>query len=198
MWRLGVKANSVTEVLRMRRFSSIVVSGAGAQHMADGGAIGPPLDTTSTFAPWCCRAHGRARSSRRPGSRRSWACRPARTPLHPGAKAVAQQAEVVAVHLGRVGPARAARMDGRDRLASLSYSLSPGQGSTSSAAPRRGLRRCPARSARWRLQRAGDDGVEGMPRSRQYSPSRPALAVPQFAELVVVVAPKVACPWRTR
>jgi len=27
MWRLGVKANSVSELLRMRKFSSIVVSG---------------------------------------------------------------------------------------------------------------------------------------------------------------------------
>ena len=51
MWRLGVKANSVTEVLRRRRFSSIVVSGLVPSTWPTAVAIGPPLDTMSTFAP---------------------------------------------------------------------------------------------------------------------------------------------------
>ncbi|MNE97126.1 hypothetical protein D3C80_1954260 [compost metagenome] len=53
MCRLGVKANSVTELLRMRRLSSMVVSALVPSTWPTAVLIGPPLDTTSTFAPWC-------------------------------------------------------------------------------------------------------------------------------------------------
>jgi hypothetical protein len=53
MWRLGVKANSVTLLLRMRRFSSMVVSGLVPSTWPTAVEIGPPLETTSTFLPWC-------------------------------------------------------------------------------------------------------------------------------------------------
>ena len=43
MWRLGVKANSVTEQLRIRRLSSMVVSGEVPSTCPTAVAISPPL-----------------------------------------------------------------------------------------------------------------------------------------------------------
>src|SRR4028119_2409109 len=51
MWRLGVTAHSAPEVVRMRRFSSIVVSGGVPRTWLTAVEMGPPLVTTSTVWP---------------------------------------------------------------------------------------------------------------------------------------------------
>jgi hypothetical protein len=51
MWRLGVKANSVMELLRMRRFNSIVASGLVPRTWPTAVEIGPPLVTINTCCP---------------------------------------------------------------------------------------------------------------------------------------------------
>ena len=55
MCRAGVTVNSVTELLRMRRLSSMVVSGEVASTWPTAVEIGPPLDTSSTLPLWFLR-----------------------------------------------------------------------------------------------------------------------------------------------
>ena len=47
--------NSVTELLRMRKFSSIVVSGMVPRMCPTAIEIGPPLLTINTLPVWCWR-----------------------------------------------------------------------------------------------------------------------------------------------
>ena len=55
MWRLGVKASSVSELLRMRRLSSIVVSAEVPSTWPTAVLMGPPLLTSSTLPVWARR-----------------------------------------------------------------------------------------------------------------------------------------------
>ena len=54
---MGLKENSVTELLRMRRFNSIVVSGVVPRTWPTAVEIGPPLETISTLPHLDSAAH---------------------------------------------------------------------------------------------------------------------------------------------
>ncbi len=78
-------------------------------------------------------------------------------------------------------------------IASLSYSLRPGQGNTSSG-PMPKPSAMPSQVWRWRFSVPVITASKRMPRSRQYSPSRTRLLAAQFAELVVVGGAEAGLP----
>ena len=171
----------------MRRFSSIVASGARPSTWPTAVEIGPPLETSSTSPLVLRRAHGRARWSRRRRNRCSSAC-PAgsRCPAIQCVRPSRSRRKWWRYRSGVVGGLASGSRWMARITASLSYSFRPGQ-TSGSGVRAAALRRCRRRSRAWRRSVPVSTASKRTPVLRKYSPSARALAVAELAQLVVVV-----------
>ena len=147
-------------------------------------AIGPPLETSSTVpSAWCARTWSSACTT--PATKSACAGMPCglRRAGHPCAQALAQQAEVLAHLLGRVGPAaaRGGRRAPRPRCRTRSGRAAPAR----RGAPAGRLRWRPAICA-WRRSVPVSTASKRRPRCAEPRAQAHALALAEGAQLVVV------------
>jgi len=125
VWRFGLKANSGHRAVADAHIESMVVSGVVPSTWPTAVAIGPPLETISTLPPWFLANVVECADDAVLELAVARHAVGAEHAVHPLRQAVAQQAKVLAVALGRVGFFEAVRLNWQAITASLSYSFNP-------------------------------------------------------------------------